>query len=423
MLRAVAFLLSIVLFVVGCTPSYNDVGVGQNLYSSQTPSDTNNLSSYFRQLCAQAHLLAISASGTCSDYSELVQTGFNDIDQRCDRYLAWIDTKRTEALRVKSGIASIAVTSATVLTIAKASLDSIGYVAEALGLTISLYDAYNNSLLVGLETTLIKKIVYERRLEYRRQFSGLNYQRTPEMVFALRGYLRICTPQTIILDANTYALAVASGTQPPSLRDTVRQEVDALAIGAGRQPVSPYSPGNQVVSRPTVKCPECKGLFPENQGFTVADIRSAQAGLCVKDDGNPGQTTLAAVQNYRQTKGRDRVGPVSEEELSEILTYGCKPGDMAKGVGNFFEAVTYRDNPERLKLLVKNLNTVEPKAVLGPDAANLTSQSLRSTIRMTRATYGLKTGDDIRDGLMSRDLDRRISQAARNTSSSGQGVP
>ncbi len=422
MLRMTAFLLSIGIFVAGCTPSFTDIGVGQDLYTRQTTSDTNNLSAYFRQLCAQAHLLASDASEACSDYSELVQAGFNDIDQRCDRYLAWIDYKRTEALRVKSGIASLAVTSATVLTIAEAGMDSIGYVAAALGLAVSLYDSYNNSLLAGLESTLIKRIVYERRLEYRRQFAGLNYQRTPEMVFALRGYLRICTPQTIILDANTFALAVASGTRPPSLRDSVRQEVDAAAIFAGRAPVSPSSPGNQQIQRQTVKCPECKGLFPEDAGFTVAEIKSVQVGLCVKDDGNPGETTLAGIRNYRQTQGRDRVGPISEEEYSDIVTYGCQPGDTAKGVGNFFEAASYRDKPERLKLLVKNLNIVQPATILDQEATRLTSESLRSKIRTARATYGLKTGDATRDGYMSRDLERRISQAARNASNSGQGV-
>lgn len=421
-LRAAAFLLIIGITVGGCVPTATDIGVGQDLYSRQTPSDTNNLSSYFRQLCAQAHLVASNASETCSDYSELVQTGFNDIDQRCDRYLAWIDFKRTEALRVKSGIASLAVTSATVLTIAQAGMDSIGYVAAALGLAVSLYDSYNNSLLVGLESTLIKKIVYERRLEYRRQFAGLNYQRTPEMVFALRGYLRICTPQTIVLDANTFALAVASGTQPPSLRDTVRQEVDALAIAAGRAPVSPYTAGNQSIRRQTVKCPECRGLFPENSGFTVDDVKSVQAGLCLLNDGKPGESTLAAVKNYRQTQGRDRVGPISEEEYSDIVAYGCQPGDPAKGVGNFFEAASYRDKPERLKVLVKNLNIVQPATILDPEATKLTSESLRSKIRTARATYGLKTGDATRDGYMSRDLERRISQAARNANNLGQGV-
>ncbi|MBY5783882.1 hypothetical protein HFN62_09025 [Rhizobium leguminosarum] len=422
MLRVAAFLLSITMLVAGCTSVGNDVGVGQDLYSRQTPFDTNNLSSYFRQLCAQARLVGSNSSETCSDYGEIVQTGFNDIDQRCDRYLAWIDFKRTEALRVKSGIASLAFTSATVLTIANVGMDAIGYVAAALGLAVSLYDNYNNSLLIGLESTTIKQIVYQRRLEYRRQFSGLNYQRTPEMVFALRGYLRICTPQTIVLDANTYALSAASGTRSPSLEETVGQEVDALNISAGRKPLSPYSPGNQRVIRQTVKCPECKGLFPDDAGFTSTDVKAVQAGVCVPDDGKPGQGTLAGVENYRQTQGRDRTGPITEAEYSDIVTYGCQPGDLGKGIGNFFEAVSYRDKPDRLKLLVKSLNTVQPASLLDQDATSLTSKALREKIKLARVAYHLKTGDATRDGLMSRDLERRINQAARTASSSAQGA-
>lgn len=422
MLRVAAFLLSIILLVTGCTFGSKDVGVGQDLYSRQTPLDTNNLSSYFHQLCAQARLTGSNSSETCSDYGEIVQTGFNDIDQRCDRYLAWIDIKRTEALRVKSGIASLAFTSTTVLTIANAGLDTIGYVAAALGLAVSLYDNYNNSLLIGLESTTIKQIVYQRRLEYRRQFSGLNYQRTPEMVFALRGYLRICTPQTIVLDPNTYALSAATGTQSPSLKETIGQEVDALNISTGKKPVSPYSPGNQRVGRQAVKCSECKGLFPDDAGFTLTDVKAVQAGVCVPDDGKPGQSTLAGVENYRQTQGRDRTGPITEAEYSDIVTYGCQPGDLAKGIGNFFEAVSYRDKPDRLKLLVKSLNTLQPSPLLDQDATDLTSQALREKIKLARVAYHLKTGDATRDGLMSRDLERRINQAARTASSSAQGA-
>ncbi|MEH7911807.1 hypothetical protein V7798_32120 [Rhizobium laguerreae] len=417
--KAITF-LAIVSMLFGCTSSYSEVGVGQDLYSTKTLSDTNNLSSYFRQLCAQAHLVASGASETCSDYPELVQTGFNDIDQRCDRYLAWIDSKRTEAFQVKSGIAALAVTSTSVLTIAKASLDSIAYVAAALGLTVSLYDAGNNSLLVGLESSVIKKIVYERRLEYRKQFTSLNYQRTPEMVFALRGYLRICTPQTIVLDANTYALAVASGSEPPSLRDAVAQEVDAMGIAEGRVPLSPYSPANQSVQRHIVKCPECEGLFPENAGFTVADIKSVQSALCINPDGKSGKSTLAAVKNYRQTQGRDRIGVVSETEYDEILALGCRPADSEKGAANFFEAVSYR-NAERLKLLVRNLNTLQPSPLLDVDNTTLLTRALRDKITAARGAYGLNTGDITSDSHMSRDLERRINQAARDKTNASGG--
>jgi hypothetical protein len=306
-----------------------------------------------------------------------------------------------------------------VLTIAQASTETIAYVAAALGLTNSLYDAYSNSLMMGLESSLIKKIVYERRLEYRKQFSEINYQRTPEIVFALRGYLRICTPQTIVLDANTYALSVASGEKPPSIHESVKQQFDAIA--AGQAPVTSNTQGNLHVKRNPVTCEQCEGLFPTNAGFASADVKAIQNALCLKGDGKAGAGTLAAVRNYRQTVGRDRVGPVSEIEYGEIIQAGCKPEDVEKGARNFFEAVTYRGSPAKLAQLVTNLNVIQPTPPLATATTTLNSSELRTKIASMRAKFGLKTGDVQRDTYMSKDLERKINQTARAASSSSQG--
>ena len=242
MLRRIFFIITLCL-VAGCTPALGNRGIGQDLYSSQTSLATNNIASYFGELCNQTHLQRSGTSAHCSDYSMLVQAGFNDIDGRCDHYLAWIDTKRAEAGRVHSSLVALGSAATRVLTIASASTDTIAYVAQALGLTSSLYDAFNNSMLMGLESSTIKRIVYERRLEFRRQFMQVTFSKSPEMVFALRGYLRICTPQTIVLDANTYALAAASGIAPQSLADSVQQEVDAIsAFKSGKGPATARFP-------------------------------------------------------------------------------------------------------------------------------------------------------------------------------------
>lgn len=406
-LGRILFLITLGL-IAGCTPALGDRGVGQDLYSSQTPRATNNIAAYFGELCNQTNLQRSGTAADCSDYSMLVQAGFNDIDARCDHYLAWIDNKRVEAGRVHSSLVAIGSAATSVLTIASASTDTIAYVAQALGLTGSLYDAFNNSLLMGLESSTIKRIVYERRLEFRRQFVKVNFSTSPDMVFALRGYLRICTPQTIVLDANAYALAVASGVAPQSLAKSIQQEVDAIA--AGQAPVTPGTSAGTGIKRGAVVCDACDKLFAD-KGYTPDRIKAAQTALCVKSDGNPGKSTLMAVTNFRDTQGWERTGLITEPEYSDLMSFGCKSGDLDKGLQNFFEAVTYRDNAEELKQLIANLNLILPATPL-PSDSTLKSDALRAKIAEARARYQLGTGDPVNDTRMSRKLKDKIAGEA-----------
>lgn len=405
-------LLAAISFVAGCSPSFEERGAGQDLYTNEMPAATNKLALYFRELCRQATLMPSSADVTCSDQTMLVQAGFNDVDSRCDQYIAWIDNKRSETARIKSSLTAIGIAATGALSTAKAGVESIAYAAQALGLANSLYDAYSNSMLLGLESSTIKRIVYERRLEFRRQFSKVNFFQTPDMVFALRSYLRICTPQTIVLDANTYALSAAAGMQPESLTKSVRQEVDA--IRSGLIPVAAQTPANQKIPRgPVPKCPECDALFPPGSGFTKKNVMSAQLALCVEDDGNPGEGTLAAVRNFRDTENSDRVGPISEAEYSTLTAHGCKSGDLKAGYRNYFEAVTYRDNANELPQLVDDLNAILPNPVLDK-SVTMNSEALRAKIAQARALYDQGTGNKVRDTLMSRSLKKRIEAGAHN---------
>ena len=103
MLRRIFFIITLCL-VAGCTPALGNRGIGQDLYSSQTSLATNNIASYFGELCNQTHLQRSGTSAHCSDYSMLVQAGFNDIDVLFDKYMSLIYTKRAEAGRVHSSL-------------------------------------------------------------------------------------------------------------------------------------------------------------------------------------------------------------------------------------------------------------------------------------------------------------------------------
>jgi len=64
------------------------------------------LNQYIGHICKQAGLELIpdQPAATCSDRSfaqaqwvQFVKAGMNDIDQRCDAYLAWLDNRRRSA--------------------------------------------------------------------------------------------------------------------------------------------------------------------------------------------------------------------------------------------------------------------------------------------------------------------------------------
>lgn len=404
-------LLAVALAVSGCMPFANRDGAGLDLFTARTPAATNNLSNYFQELCAQTNLMPSGAATTCSNGNALVRAGFNDIDLRCDRYLAWVDGRRAEATLVDSMLASTTQTLQAILQVTSPGTDSIFYIGQVLGFANDVYDAQNNFLLLGLESSTIRRIVYERRLEFRRQFSQVPYSDTADMVFALRSYLRICTPQNIALDANTYAMMTASGLPTTSVADRVEQE--RSAIMGGRSPVTIDTPAATIIDRSEVRCPACAELFADS-GYTSARIRAVQLGLCMPQvDGISGPETLAAAMDYRRARGSSRQGLLGNFEYDDIVDQGCQAGERERGLMTFYEAIM-SDNPAELVRFVQNLNTV--LSTQSPDASTVTFAStlLRQHVVSARGRLNLQTGDAVRDTHITEDLVRQVGLAATN---------
>ena len=88
--------------------AFRQAGPGLELFQEDMPATSVALSAYFDELCNQSGFAtdascppAPSLTGTASPLlEELVSTGYNDIDARCDEYLQWIDNKRAERLLV-----------------------------------------------------------------------------------------------------------------------------------------------------------------------------------------------------------------------------------------------------------------------------------------------------------------------------------
>src|SRR5438094_272229 len=74
-------------------------GVGTDLYTSDLPKTSEIQDKYVAYICGQA------GGATCegsSGWDAFVLAGMNDIDSRCDAYLAWLDRKKRSAKPILS---------------------------------------------------------------------------------------------------------------------------------------------------------------------------------------------------------------------------------------------------------------------------------------------------------------------------------
>ncbi len=214
------------LAIAGCQVAgdldYAKSGIGADLYSGDIAQATANLETYLGFICKQASVSTVEGPDgypACSyqafaptDWTIVVQTGFNDIDRRCDGYLQWLEEVRLRGSLVNAQLNDAGRLTNQVLTALYPTAGiTIGIVGEAFGFARSAFNNYQNRVLLGFEGSTIKTIVSERRLAFRIQFAKILFQYKPDAVNTLRSYLRICMPYTITMDANTFARSITTG--------------------------------------------------------------------------------------------------------------------------------------------------------------------------------------------------------------------
>lgn len=285
--------LAIFVLVAACDTSsanqYRTQGAGLSLYMPQTARNTDNLTKYFAALCKQAGFQSQScapAPGAMhpGNWRLLVETGYNDIDYRCDSYLSWIDSKRSERILFEGTTNAISTLTAGLLKGSSASAGQLADIALVLGFTRDLYDSYQSSILLGLEGSTIKEIVNQRRSTHRKTFQNARYDDRAEAVFALRRYLTYCTPQSILTDVNSFSRGAASGTLPP-----ITSEASAAAAVIGAR--APSNPGR----RNTGSIPRTSEIAADDLAFGPNQVRRLQSAACLNPDGVVGPDTKEAV--------------------------------------------------------------------------------------------------------------------------------
>jgi hypothetical protein len=291
----VAWCVGLALLVGGCdytTDSrYFRYGIGTDLYSEDIVQTTQFQDIYLNELCRQA-LPVISTSETAclngvpgsSGWNMIVQAGLNDVDRRCDSYLAWLDDRRRTNSAVLKELGDITVATQAIMRVSGVSANPITLAGLAFGLAANTFTNINSRLLLEVDKTTVQTLVLRRRNDYRLQLQRIRVESRPAAVHALRSYLNICTPFTIETDINSTI--------------TVFQVGGSAALD--RQPlVNAETVRGTIVERAHDPMPERK--FPKGPSVAAAFITNVQLALCVPTvDGVAGGSTLSAVRDYLQ---------------------------------------------------------------------------------------------------------------------------
>jgi hypothetical protein len=189
--------VALALLTSACDPrdrTYFSEGVGTSLYTSETVDAVAAQDAYLDALCG--------TSG-CATPMELVQTGMNDIDRRCDAYLSWLDARRRDKEPILTEIGAVGSATSAIMLASGVGVTPIGIVAQAFGLATQTYSNWNSRLLLEVDHSTVQTVVYTRQTDFRNTIAMQSVPDRARAIYLLRNYLRICLPLTIETDINT----------------------------------------------------------------------------------------------------------------------------------------------------------------------------------------------------------------------------
>jgi hypothetical protein len=153
--------------------------------ASASAEDMRTQRDYLEFLCRQAGLSASAERVACEELrsaqarTALVQAGLNDIDRRCDAYLAWIDDQK------RFGRVTEDRDAAAVRTMAAAG--------AALGVKQSVFARHIRS---ASTAKAVQSAVLAGQQRYRANLPA-TIRDGPAAIEIIRGYLLICSPAAI----------------------------------------------------------------------------------------------------------------------------------------------------------------------------------------------------------------------------------
>ncbi|MFB6461111.1 hypothetical protein [Bradyrhizobium tunisiense] len=290
-------------------------GIGTELPSDDIVDQTRRMALYLNYLCAQAGMSQVVADGTetgfvCdmkpyggAGWSLLVRAGFNDIDRRCDSYLAWLNSRRRNRAAILDQITDTRTFTEALLYTTGAGAAPIAIAGLAFGLASNSFTNYYSRLLFEIEKSTVQVLVHQKRLQFREKL-GKNIAFQPDAVHVLREYLLICTPFYIEDLINQRTRDSVAGNEPADKgnADQIRRSIvaDSLIRSLPAKPRDPLPPVHPVETMGGGET-DSERNTPKVVGQTI------QANLCVPTSATFDPTTREAI---RQAKvGGNSSGP------------------------------------------------------------------------------------------------------------------
>jgi hypothetical protein len=333
---------------------YSREGIGSELFVADSVPATEHLESYVGLLCRQAGLPRIvNSDGTFScaisetssaDWSLIVQAGMNDIDGRCDAYLAWLDDKRRSNEPFLKQLAATSAATLGILDATSVGVKAITITGIAFGLAANTFTNFNARIL-SLEQSTIQSVVLDSQHNYRQNNNPSLVSSRPAAVYYLRNYLRICLPFSIETTVNN-TVTVFHRAGPGALGRNgntlfTRTVVTDSTKRFARQPEGPINNAPDI-------------LDPHERSLSADQIEGFQLALCQTDDGilgRSGSETRKAIIAYLAEIGSPSATGAVTRRVSVLL------GKAVRLVGDCKKSAKLTDRtPAGVGKLVKGPN-------------------------------------------------------------------
>jgi len=298
MLRFV--LCALAAFAIGgCNPileqRYVNEGAGVDLYTSDSARQAALLEQYIFFICSQVGPDCVVNSPS------FVLAGMNDIDQRCDGFLTWLDAKRRDREPVLAELSAINTAVHAVMTVTGSSPKSLDIVTAAFGLSSATYANWNSRLLISVNQSTVQEVVYTAQGDFRTKIKGWSIPDRPTAIYLLRNYLRLCMPITIEASINTITTLVQRDAPMDRTRNLVVTTTTPSRPSIIRSVNEPLPRFN-----PPPPPPSDTRIGPFELRMSQRDMKTALdiVGCAGMDFGPAGSATRKALSKFLAANGK-----------------------------------------------------------------------------------------------------------------------
>jgi hypothetical protein len=325
------------------------------------------------------------------DWNIIVQSGFNDIDQRCDAYLSWLDEQRRLKGPILNELNVIQVATQNIMGLAGVGVTPINIVGLAFGFASNTFTNIQSGLLLEVDKSTVETVVIQGQNNYRVSLPQGAIDNRATAIYVLRSYLRICTPYTIANQINTtVTLAHSNAGRGSPLIDP---SVVHATVFTPRQQIS------QPVRAPVISPDSDIAPFFIETNLSQAETNFALRGLCMDKNQVTGISRAdllkALIRVYEATP--DPLTPPSADlKISRGERQVIDQQPDCGAAKNYYEKNLFAntlspggktDSAGRVSSLATDLLSRSPAA--GAIPANPSLSNLRGNISAVRMALGL----------------------------------